>query len=86
MAPTMQGPDAPEARANPGQPREPTGNPLYDAILAGRERGDGRLFEPLADGVAERDTLDDAAFLDLAGRYARVLADAGAGPGERVAV
>jgi len=81
MAPTEEGPGAPEARPGPDVPLDPTGNPLYDAILVGRERGDGQLLER-ADGS----TLDDADFLALAGRYANVLLDAGVGPGDRVAV
>ena len=58
-----------------------TGNPLFDAIVAGRARGDGRLLER-ADGRP----LDDAAFLDLTARHARVLGNAGVVPGDRVAV
>ena len=60
----------------------PTGtNPLYDAILAGRARGDGTLLE-----TADGRTVDDASFLELAAGFARALADAGAAPGDRIAV
>ena len=82
MAPTMEGPGAPEARSAPDRPLDATDNPLFDAFLRGRERGDGRLLEPW-DGA---EALDDADFFDLAARFAAVLADAGARPGDRVAV
>ena len=56
------------------------GNPLFDAIACGRERGDGRLLERV-DGS----TLDDANFLALSARLAGALVAAGVDPGDRVA-
>ena len=56
-------------------------NPLFDAFLAGRARGHGRLLERDDGGM-----LDDAAFLALAARIAATLAAAGVEPGDRVAV
>ncbi len=56
-------------------------NVLFDAIVAGREHGNGELFI----GGAGADT-DDQAFLDLSARMAAVLLDRGVDPGDRVAV
>ena len=57
------------------------GNPLFDAFVAGRARGDGRLLE--RDDGRE---LGDEAFLALTGRFAGALRAAGVEPGDRVAV
>ena len=84
MSPTMQGPDAPDARPSPDVPPDASGNPLFDAILAGRERGDGRLLT-LGPGDDAR-AVDDAEFLETSARYAAALVDIGVGPGDRVAV
>jgi malonyl-CoA/methylmalonyl-CoA synthetase len=57
------------------------GNPLYDAIVAGRSAGNGNLLTT-PDGNA----VDDTQFLEQAARLAAVLADVGVQPGDRVAV
>ncbi len=57
------------------------GNPLYDAILAGRRMGNGDLLTT-ADGQA----VNDRQFLDHAARIAAVLDDVGVEAGDRVAV
>lgn len=57
-------------------------NVLYDALLAGRSRGDGQLFlkTECTAGVS------DAEFFTLGSSMATVLIDAGVHPGDRVAV
>lgn len=57
-------------------------NLLFDALLKGRENGDGQLFVNPPPGVPT----DDAAFFDLSARMGSVLLDAGVSPGDRVAV
>ena len=57
------------------------GNPLFDAFVAGRARGNGSLLER-DDGQA----LGDEAFLDMTSRFAGALRAAGVEPGDRVAV
>jgi len=57
------------------------GNPLYDAIVAGRAAGDGRLLRT-PDGTQ----VSDAQFLALATAFAGTLQGAGVAPGDRVAV
>ncbi len=58
-----------------------SGNPLYDAVVAGRALGNGQLLV-----TDKAETVDDAQFLDTAARYSTVLAEAGVNPGDRVAV
>jgi len=57
------------------------GNPLYEAIVAGRADGDGQLLRTI-DGTA----VSDARFFELAAAFATALRDAGVEPGDRVAV
>lgn len=57
------------------------GNPLYDAVLAGRALGNGQLLVTDAG-----DQISDEAFLGLAARMSTVLGEAGVVPDDRVAV
>lgn len=56
-------------------------NPLFDALLAGRQQGSGELL--ITDSG---ETVSDQQFLDTAAIYAGVLADVGVQPDDRVAV
>jgi len=58
-------------------------NHLFDALLAGRQQGNGKLFVPYANAGTRIDT--DEAFFNLSARIATVLQDSGVKPGDRVA-
>lgn len=58
-------------------------NHLFDALLAGRQQGDGQLFVPYGNATTRVDT--DDAFFNLSARFATVLQDSGVKPGDRVA-
>jgi len=60
-------------------------NCLFDALVAGRQAGNGELF--LGPGSAGNATslVDDRAFFSLTARLATVLLNAGVAPGDRVA-
>lgn len=61
-------------------------NCLFDALISGRQTGNGELFlSPDANGDA-KSLVDDQAFFSLTARIASVLLNAGVEPGDRVAV
>lgn len=61
-------------------------NCLFDALVSGRQTGNGELFLTADSAGASTSLVDDQAFFSLTGRIATVLLNTGVEPGDRVAV